>query len=203
MVLIGIAGGTGSGKTTMVKRVMRQVPEGKVILVPQDAYYKDNSHIPVEKRVDINFDHPDSVDFDLLVRQLQQLKAGKAVAQPVYSYITCTRSSETLILLPADVIILEGILILTNQELRDMIDIRVYLDSSPEDRLERIIKRDREERGRTAEQILERYEMTVKPMHMEFVEPSKHYADIVLLHGGENKEAIDKLCSIIMEKISV
>jgi len=202
MVIIGIAGGTGSGKTTMVKRIMQQLPQGNVILVPQDAYYKDNSHIPFEKRADINFDHPDAVDFDLLVRQLRQLKVGRCVEQPVYSYITCTRSSETVRVHPADVILLEGMLILTHPELRELIDIKVYVDASSEARLERIIKRDREERGRTEEQVFERYEITVKPMHLKFVEPSKHYADIVVPHGGENKAAIDKLTSIIREKIS-
>jgi len=197
MILVGIAGGTGSGKTTLVNRIIQQMPMGMLILVPQDAYYKDNSHIPVEKRANINFDHPDSLDFDLLINQLKLLKSGQAIEQPKYSYISCTRSSETVSVHPAEVIVLEGILILTNPDLRELIDIKVYVDANQDDRLERIIQRDMEERGRTKEQVLRRYEITVKPMHYQFVEPSKDYADIIVSHGGENQEAINMLSSII------
>ncbi len=202
MVLVGIAGGTGSGKTTLVSRIIQQMPRGRVIRIPQDAYYKDNSHVPAEKRPDINFDHPDSVDFDLLIHQLKLLKTGQAIEQPRYSYISCTRSPETLTVRPADVIILEGILILAHPELRELIDIKVYVDARPDDRLERIIKRDMEERGRTADQVLERYEITVKPMHYRYVEPSKEYADSIIPSGGKNQEAIDKLASLISEMLS-
>jgi uridine kinase len=201
MLLIGIAGGSGSGKTTMVNRIMQQLPEGRAVLVPQDAYYRDNSHIPPVQRAGINFDHPDSVDFDLLVRQLRQLKEGRTVDRPVYSFLTCTRSAETVTLHPADIAILEGILILVHAQLRELMDIMVYVDAPAGERLERIIRRDMEERGRTREEVLRRYGHTVRPMHEQHVEPSKAYADIVVPHGGENQVAIDILATLIRKRL--
>lgn len=184
MLVVGIAGGTGSGKTTVVKKIVENLSGQSVAVIPQDSYYRDNSHIPPEKRQEINFDHPDSVEFSLLVEHIKKLKMGKAIEQPVYSYLTCTRSPETVTVEPQQVIILEGILILTHPPLRDMIDIKVYVDADADDRLGRVIHRDLEERGRQVGQVLERYEKTVKPMHLQFIEPTKRYADIIVPQGG-------------------
>jgi len=201
MLVVGIAGGTGSGKTTVVKKIVENLSGQSVAVIPQDSYYRDNSHIPPEKRQEINFDHPDSVEFSLLVEHIKKLKMGKAIEQPVYSYLTCTRSPETVTVEPQQVIILEGILILTHPPLRDMIDIKVYVDADADDRLGRVIHRDLEERGRQVGQVLERYEKTVKPMHLQFIEPTKRYADIIVPQGGENKVAIDILTSIIEKNL--
>ena len=201
MLIVGIAGGTGSGKTTVVKKIVENLSGRSVAVIPQDSYYRDNSHIPPGKRQEINFDHPDSVEFSLLVEHIKKLKMGKAIEQPVYSYLTCTRLSETVTVEPQQVIILEGILILTHPPLRDMIDIKVYVDADADDRLGRVIHRDLEERGRHVGQVLERYEKTVKPMHLQFIEPTKRYADIIVPQGGENKVAIDILTSIIEKNL--
>lgn len=201
MLVVGIAGGTGSGKTTVVKKIIENLSGRSVSVIPQDSYYRDNSHIPPAKRQEINFDHPDSVEFPLLVEHIKKLKMGQAIEQPVYSYITCTRLPETVTVEPQQVIILEGILILTYPPLRDMIDIKVYVDADADDRLGRVIHRDLEERGRQVGQVLERYEKTVKPMHLQFIEPTKRYADIIVPQGGENKVAIDILTSIIEKNL--
>ena len=201
MLIVGIAGGTGSGKTTVVRKIKERLPSDRVIIVPQDAYYKDNSHLPLEERQAINFDHPDSVEFDLLIDHMKELIEGRPVEQPRYSYLTCTRYEETTTVIPTDVVILEGILILTHKALRDLIDIKVFVDADTDDRLGRVIHRDMEERGRTAEQVLERYHDTVKPMHLQFIEPSKRYADIIVPQGGENKVAIQVLASMLRERL--
>jgi uridine kinase len=197
MLIVGIAGGTGSGKTTVVRKVKEVFPSNEVLVLPQDAYYKDNSQITLEERQKINFDHPDSVEFPLLIEQLNMLKAGKEVEMPIYSYLTCLRSRETITVKPARVVIVEGILILADIGLRDMLDIKVFVDADADDRLGRVITRDIVERGRSVLKVLERYHDTVKPSHLQFIEPSKRYADIIIPGGGENQVGIEVLISII------
>ena len=198
MLIIGIAGGTGSGKTTVVKEITKQLNVEEVVVIPQDSYYKDNSHLPLEERLELNFDHPDSIDFKLLVKHIKDLKAGKTINQPIYSYLTCSRSSsETVKVKPAHIVIVEGILIFTCGELRNCVDIKVFVDADADDRLGRVITRDNIERGRTIDKVLERYEKTVKPMHLQFIEPSKRYADIIIPQGGHNQVAIHILFASI------
>jgi uridine kinase len=197
MLIVGIAGGTGSGKTTVVKKIKDVLTNDEVIVIPQDAYYKDSGHISLEGRLKINFDHPDSVEFTLLIEQLKQLKAGKNVEMPIYSYLTCLRSKETITIKPARVAIVEGILILTDSGLRDMLDIKVFVDADADDRLGRVITRDIAERGRSVMAVLERYHDTVKPSHLQFIEPSKRYADVIIPGGGENQVGIEVMISII------
>ena len=202
MLVIGIAGGSGSGKTTVVKAITRQL-QGKVVVIPQDSYYKDSSHLPVEERRKINFDHPDAIDWKLLCQQIRELKQGKTIEQPVYSYITCSRSkTETVTVEPADVIIVEGILIFNCKELRDQMNIKIFVDADSDDRLMRIIVRDIAERGRTIETAIEHYVATVKPMHLQFIEPSKRYADIIIPQGGHNKVAIDIIATTVEKAMS-
>jgi uridine kinase len=197
MLIVGIAGGTGSGKTTVVRKIKEVFASNEIIVLPQDAYYKDNSHITLEERQKINFDHPDSVEFQLLIDQLHMLKAGQEVEMPIYSYLTCLRSKETITIKPARVALVEGILILSDSGLRDMFDIKVFVDADADDRLGRVITRDIVERGRSVLKVLERYHDTVKPSHLQFIEPSKRYADIIIPGGGENQVAIEVLISII------
>ncbi len=201
MIIIGIAGGTGSGKTTVVNEVVKRLPENDVVIISQDSYYYDSINMPLEDRQKINFDHPDSIEFELLISHIKQLKEGKTIQQPIYSYITCTRSSETIKVEPKHVIIVEGILCLTQPELRDLMDIKVFVDCEADLRLSRVIKRDIIERGRGVDQTLHRYEMTVRPMHLQFIEPSKHYADIIIPQGGQNKVAIDVLTQFIEKQL--
>ncbi|MBQ1865643.1 MAG: uridine kinase [Bacteroidales bacterium] len=197
MLVIGIAGGSGSGKTTVVNAITSQLKE-KVVVIPQDSYYNDSSHLPMEERQKINFDHPDAIDWDLLCDQLSQLKQGKSIEQPIYSYITCSRSkTETVTVKPAEVIIVEGILIFTCKKLRKQLDIKIFVDADDDDRLMRIITRDNLERGRNVEAVVDHYSKTVKPMHLQFIEPSKRYADIIIPQGGHNKVAIDIISATI------
>ncbi|PLX20711.1 MAG: uridine kinase [Salinivirgaceae bacterium] len=196
-MIIGIAGGTGSGKTTVVRKIVESIPEGEVSILSQDSYYKDNSHLPLEERMEINFDHPNSLEFDLLVEHLKELKEDKPVNQPIYSYVTCTRSDEFVVVKPKKVIIVEGILVLTNPQLRDLFDIKVFVHADADERLIRVLNRDLEERGRSVKKTLERYNKSVKPMHLQFIEPSKSYADLIVPQGGKNKVAIDILTQII------
>jgi len=202
MLIIGIAGGTGSGKTTVVKKIAERLPENAVAIISQDAYYYDGSHLPIEERQKINFDHPDSIEFDLIINHLSKLQAGETINQPLYSYVTCTRSDETVVIKPKEVIIIEGILILTNPQLRDMMDLKVFVDAEADERLMRVIKRDIRERGRTTEQVLERYNATVKPMHLQFIEPTKRYADLIVPQGGKNRVAIDILSKYILHNLT-
>lgn len=201
MLIVGITGGTGSGKTTVVNKIIKKLPKEAVVVIPQDSYYKDNSDIPLEKRQEINFDHPWSIEFKLLIEHIKQLRKGEPVKQPIYSYLTCTRAKETNIVEPKDIIILEGILILTNPELRNLMDVKVYVDADADDRLSRVIMRDIIERGRSVIKVLERYEKTVKPMHLQFIEPTKRYADIIVPQGGNNEVAINILTAIIQKSL--
>lgn len=198
MLIIGIAGGTGSGKTTVVKKLTSLLKKEDVVVIPQDSYYKDSGHLSPEEKAVHNFDHPESIDFELLIKQLNELKNGNDIEQPVYSYITCSRSkTETVLVHPAHIIIVEGILIFTCAKLRKLMDIMVFVDADADDRLSRVIQRDTVERGKNVEQVLARYELTVKPMHLQFIEPSKRYADIIIPQGGHNVVAIDVLKATI------
>lgn len=203
MLIIGIAGGTGSGKTTVVRKLLEQLPEDNIAILPQDSYYRDSGHLPLEERLEMNFDHPDSIEFELLVKHIKELRKGKSIEQPIYSYLTCTRSSETIRVNPCQVVIIEGILILTNPELRKLMDLKIFVDADADDRLIRVINRDIIERGRSVNKVMERYESTVKPMHVQFIEPTKRFADIIVPQGGNNHIAIDilkKYISTILER---
>ena len=201
-MIIGIAGGSGSGKTTVVKAITEQLKEN-VVVIPQDAYYKDLSHCTAQEKRDHNFDHPDSIDFDLLCQQLKELKEGKTIEQPVYSYITCGRSTEeTVTVMPADVIIVEGILIFTCKALLEQMDIKLFVDADDDDRLMRVMSRDIVERGKTVDWVIERYTRTVKPMYLQFIEPSKRYADIIIPPGGHNKVAIEVISATIEKSLA-
>jgi uridine kinase len=201
MLIVGIAGGTGSGKTTVVNKLMDVFPNGEIIVIPQDAYYKDSGNIPLEERQKINFDHPDSLEFSLLIDHLNQLKKGESIEMPIYSYLTCLRSKETITINPARVVLVEGILILADEGLRKMLDIKVFVDADADDRLGRVITRDIVERGRSVLKVLERYHDTVKPSHLQFIEPSKRYADIIIPGGGENQVGIEVLVTIIEKQL--
>ena len=202
MLIIGIAGGTGSGKTTVVRKIIEQLPAGEVAVLPQDSYYRDASDLPLEERLKINFDHPDSVEFELLIKHVKDLKAGKSIEQPIYSYVTCTRTEETIRVNPSEVVIIEGILVLTHPKLRDLMDMKVFVDADADDRLMRVIKRDIVERGRSVDRVMERYECTVKPMHEQFIEPSKRYADLIVPQGGNNQVAINLLTQHIARELN-
>jgi len=201
VLIIGIAGGSGSGKSTVVKQIQKRLHKDAVTVLPQDAYYKDNGHLSPEQRAKINFDHPSSIEFSLLIKHLDLLKDGLAVNVPIYSYLTCARAKETISVIPKKVVIIEGILILTNPRLRDRMDVKIFVDADADDRLMRIIRRDIEERGRSFQQVLNHYERYVKPMHLQFIEPTKRYADIIVPQGGDNHIAIDVLTSLIKLKL--
>ncbi len=197
MLTIGIAGGSGSGKTTVVNKIVDTLPESSVSVIYQDAYYYDNAYLPPEEKLKINFDHPSSIEWDMLIKHLDLLQQDKSVPMPVYSYVNCSRSKEFIRIFPKKILIVEGILILTNQDVRDRLDIKVFVDADADDRLTRKIHRDMEERGRALAAVLKHYEEFVKPMHLQFIEPSKRYADIILPLGGENQVAIDLLAAKI------
>lgn len=199
MLIIGIAGGTGSGKTTVVKKLIDHLPEKEVVILAQDSYYRDNSDKPLEERLEMNFDHPDSIEWELLVDHIRKLKTGISIEQPIYSYLTCTRAKETVPISPCKVVIVEGILILTNRKLREMLDLKVFVDADADDRLIRVINRDIVERGRSVNKVMERYEQTVKPMHLQFIEPTKRFADLIVPQGGNNYIAIQILTKFILD----
>jgi len=200
-MVIGIAGGSGSGKTTVVKKIMSLFPKQDVILLSQDNYYKDISHLSAESRKETNFDHPDSIEFSLLEQQIIQLLKGHSVVQPAYSYITCART-EGKVIESKKVIVVEGILLFTDATLRQLFDVKIFVDAQADERLIRLIKRDTIERGRDTAEVLNRYEKTVRPMHEQFIEPSKKYADIIVPLGGDNQVAIKVLASMIKNKLN-
>ncbi|WP_411894461.1 uridine kinase [Winogradskyella sp. A2] len=201
MLIIGIAGGTGCGKTTVVDTILKELPEGEVGVISQDSYYKDTSHLSYDERVKINFDHPRSIDFKLLVEHLKQLKSGNTIEQPVYSFVKHNRTGDTINTHPRKVIIVEGILILTNPEIRDLFDIKIYVHADSDERLIRRLKRDISERGRDIDEVLTRYQNTLKPMHEQFIEPTKEYADIIIPNNKYNTVAVDIVKTIINDKL--
>lgn len=203
MLVIGIAGGTGSGKTTVVNQIINELPPNEVGVISQDSYYKETGHLSYEERTKINFDHPKAIDFDLLVAHLKELKNGNTVAQPVYSFIEHNRTAETVLTEPKHVMIVEGILILTHPDIRDMFDIKIYVHADSDERLIRRLKRDISERGRDLEEVLTRYQTTLKPMHQQFIEPTKEYADIIIPTNRYNTVAVDIVRSIINQKLKV
>ncbi|MGN0223955.1 MAG: uridine kinase [Muribaculaceae bacterium] len=201
MIIIGIAGGTGSGKTTVVNKILTGFPAGEVAVIPQDSYYKDSSHIPMEERSKINFDEPAAIEWSLLVEHLKQLREGKTIQMPTYSYLTCTRQPETVEVAPSDVVIVEGILVLTEKQMRDMMDIKVFVDADADDRLIRVIARDCIERGRTPQMVIDRYQDVLKPMHSQYIEPCKQFADLIVPQGGSNIVAINILTDFIESRL--
>ncbi len=201
MLVIGIAGGSGSGKTSVVKKIIRSLPKGEVSVLSQDAYYKDNGDLTQAEKEKINFDHPSSIEFSLLVKHINELKAGHSVEMPTYSYVTCRRGEETIPVHPTDVLIVEGILIFVDKELADCLDLKVFVDTGADDRIIRIIQRDVHERGRDLDKSIRHYETFVKPMHETFIEPSKKYADIIIPVGGSNDKGIDILTSKIRQTL--
>jgi uridine kinase len=202
MLIIGIAGGTGSGKTTVVHQIMNELPKTEVGILSQDSYYKENNTLSFEERALVNFDHPRAIDFDLLVSHLKDLKEGKTIEQPVYSFITHNRTDDTIVTHPRKVMIVEGILILTNPELRDLFDVKIFVHADSDERLIRRLKRDIAERGRDMEEILNRYQTTLKPMHQQFIEPTKAFADIIIPNDKYNTVAIDVVRAVINQRIT-
>ena len=201
MFTIGIAGGSGSGKTTLVNSILELAPYDQISLITQDSYYKDSSHLPIEQRKALNFDHPDSIEWDLMLSDIQKLKSGQQIESPTYSYITCSRLDETITVKPNKILLIEGILILTQPEISNEMDMRIYLEVEPDHRLSRIIERDMESRGRTAHEVIKRYYKTVRPMHEEFIKPSRDRADMLVMGGGLNKRAAEFISSAIAGKI--
>ena len=200
MLIIGIAGGTGSGKTTVVKKIRESLPEGAVAVIPQDSYYNDQTDMPLEERKKTNFDHPDAFEWPLLSHQIAELRAGRAIEQPTYSYLVCNRLEETIHVEPCEVVIIEGIMALWKKELRELMDLKIFVDADPDERLIRVIQRDTLERGRTAQMVIDRYLKVLKPMHEEFIEPTKRYADLIIPMGGSNRQAIDIMRSYIIHR---
>ena len=201
MFIIGIAGGSGSGKTTLVNSILKRVPYDQIAILTQDSYYKDSGHLPMEQRRELNFDHPDSIEWDLMLSDIQKLKSGQSIESPTYSYITCTRQEETVRVEPKKILIIEGILIYTCRQLCDEINMRIYLEVDADHRLSRIIERDMESRGRTAQDVIERYCKTVRPMYEEFIRPSRREADMLVVGGGLNVAAAEFISSAIAGKL--
>ncbi|MUU77601.1 uridine kinase [Winogradskyella endarachnes] len=201
MLIIGIAGGTGCGKTTVVNTILKELPEGEVGVISQDSYYKDTTHLSFEERVKINFDHPRSIDFELLEQHLKELKEGKSVDQPVYSFVKHNRTGDVIVTKPRKVMIVEGILILSHSEIRNLFDIKIFVHADSDERLIRRLKRDISERGRDIDEVLLRYQNTLKPMHQQFIEPMKEYADIIIPNNKYNTVAVDIVKTIINERL--
>ncbi|MDD3722029.1 MAG: uridine kinase [Lutibacter sp.] len=201
MLLIGIAGGTGSGKTTVVNQIIHELPTDEVCVISQDSYYNITTDLSYKERIKINFDHPNAIDFELLIDHLKKLKNGEIIEQPVYSFVTHNRTADSLITHPRKVIIVEGILIFNSKELRDLFDIKIFVHADTDERLIRRIKRDIEERGRNITEVLDRYQTTLKPMHQQFIEPTKNYADIIIPNDRYNTVAIDIVRTVISHKL--
>ena len=201
MLIIGIAGGTGSGKTTVVKKIVETLPANTVAVIPQDSYYNAQWDVPEELRKKTNFDHPDAFEWPLLAHQIEELRKGSAIEQPTYSYITCTRQQETVHVEPHDVIIVEGIMALYDKKLRDLMDLKIFVDAEPDERLLRVIERDIAERGHPLEMLIDKYRNVLKPMHDEFIEPTKQYADIIIPNGGENARAVSMMQMYILSAL--
>lgn len=202
MLVIGIAGGTGSGKTTVVCKIIESLPKDEVAVMPQDCYYKDNAHIPLEERLKMNYDEPASIEWPLLCKHLDMLRNGEKIEMPTYDFLTCSRMKETVTVYPREVVVVEGILVLTDKSLRDMLDVKVFVDADADERLIRVISRDCIERGRTPQMVIDRYQETLKPMHELYIEPSKRYADLIVPQGGNNNVAIKLLTDYIRSLIS-
>ena len=202
MFIIGIAGGTGSGKTTVVKKIVNELKAGEVAVIPQDSYYKAaEPGVPLEVLQKKNFDHPDAFDWQLLFEQISSLRNGNAIEQPIYSFLKCDREPETIHVEPTRVVLIEGIMALYKKELREMMDLRIYVDADPDERLIRVIELDVIERGRTAREVMNRYRSVLKPMHREFIEPTKEFADLIIPRGGDNERAIQMVRSYIRRKM--
>ncbi len=202
MLIIGIAGGTGSGKTTVVRKIVESLPQNTVAVIPQDSYYNSQWDVPEEERKKTNFDHPDAFEWPLLAHQIAELRAGRAIEQPTYSYLTCTRQPETVHVEPREVIIVEGIMTLYDKSLRDQMDLKIFVDAEPDERLLRVIQRDIEERGHPLEMLITKYRNVLKPMHDEFIEPTKQYADIIIPNGGENARAVAMMQLYILSALT-
>ena len=198
-IIVGIAGGTGSGKSTVASEIFKSLPTGSISMIEQDSYYKDQSHLTFEERVKTNYDHPDAFDTKLLIKHLKMLLNGEAIEKPIYDFEIHNRKEETIRIEPKDVIILEGIMILVEPEIRKILDIKIFVDTDADVRIIRRIKRDIKERGRTIDNVIEQYTNVVRPMHLEFVEPTKRYADIIIPEGGYNKVAIDVMIARVKE----
>lgn len=200
-MIIGICGGTGSGKTTIARMIVKEIGAENVVLVEQDSYYRNMADMPLDERHQANFDHPDSIDSDLLVNHLKRLKNGQSIEMPIYDFRTHTRSKKTEHIEPTSVVIVEGILIFTEPSVLDLLDVRVYVDTPDDVRLIRRLRRDVEERGRSFERTLWQYEHTIRPMHQQFVEPSKRHADIIIPEGGDTQVSINLLSGVVKEKL--
>ncbi|MCL7754780.1 uridine kinase [Polaribacter sp. Z022] len=201
MLVIGIAGGTGSGKTTVVNKIIKHLPTDEVCVISQDSYYNATKNLSYEERTKINFDHPRAIDFDLIVKHIKELKSGKTIEQPIYSFVTHNRTSDTLVTHPRKVVIVEGILIFNNSELRDLFDIKIFVHADTDERLIRRVRRDISERGRDIDEVLNRYQDTLKPMHRQFIEPTKNFADIIIPNDRHNTVAIDIVRTVINERL--
>ena len=201
MLIIGIAGGTGSGKTTVVNQIINQLPTNEVCVISQDSYYKATDELSYDERIKINFDHPRAIDFELLVQHLKNLKKGEIIEQPVYSFVAHNRTSDTINTHPRKVIIVEGILIFNSEELRNLFDIKIFVHAETDERLIRRLRRDITERGRDINEVLNRYQDTLKPMHQQFIEPTKNYADIIIPNDRYNTVAIDIVRTVINERL--
>lgn len=197
MLVIGIAGGTGSGKSTVVREIINSLPKDEVAVIPQDSYYNDNHHIPLEERLKMNYDEPASIEWSLLAKHIEELREGRSIEMPTYDFITCARQEKTVHVEPREVVVVEGILVLTDKALRDMMDVKVFVDADDDERLIRVIHRDCIERGRTPQMVIDRYQETLKPMHELYIAPSKRYADLIVPQGGHNRVAIKLLTDYI------
>ncbi|SDS25634.1 uridine kinase [Polaribacter sp. KT25b] len=201
MLIIGIAGGTGSGKTTVVNQIIKQLPTDEVCVISQDSYYNETFNLSYEERSKINFDHPRAIDFELIVKHLKKLRLGKTIEQPVYSFVTHNRTTDTIKTHPRKVVIVEGILILNNEALRKLFDIKIFVHADTDERLIRRIRRDITERGRDIDEVLNRYQDTLKPMHQQFIEPTKNFADIIIPNNKHNTVAIDVVRTVINDRL--